>query len=41
MVITTGVKKAYIRIGGPSDVVEKYPVVAVCRDLEAQITCAP
>lgn len=29
-----GCEKAYIRIGGPSDVVEKYPVVAVCRDLE-------
>ena len=27
-----GCEKAYIRIGGPSDVVEKYPVVAVCRD---------
>lgn len=29
-----GCEKAYIRVGGPSDVVEKYPVVAVCRDLE-------
>ena len=29
-----GCEGACIRIGGPSDVVEKYPVVAVCRDLE-------
>ncbi len=29
-----GCEKAYIRIGGSSDVVEKYPVVAVCRNLE-------
>ena len=29
-----GCEKAYIRIGGWSDVVEKYPAAAVCRDLE-------